>query len=900
MKILIALSALFVYFNLFAQEKKEKHIIDSLENVLINKELSKGELSKLRIDLASELVKFNPKKGDSLAQLVINDLEATKPSPLLVNAHLAAAENQFYLGSKEGLEHHIEKSLNIGKENGFDEELQKAYTLHFNCYSRFNRAKAYKMTQEAIAFAESQKAPVFLMRVYGNRAVLEYNYIKDLDEATYWFQKEMDVAKRHQKFEKMASVSMNLGVMFFRKGELEQSMSYYKTSLQALEEFEYPRLESQIYINIGLTMEKREYADSAIYYFKKSAQIAQDNDNSDILAHSYKEIGRIHKDNARYEKSITWSMKALRIYDSLKNVDYKLLAVYHSLMLTYKKMSFYDEYKNYIDLRKNKIQELGDSLLMARSYRERASYYFTIKDSLDYALNLLDSAKVIYQSKQKTELIEDIKLDYGNIYHFKGDHKNAKAYYKDYLSFINSKKNLNKIELSGVLLNIGVSAYKTKDYKESLSYLKRSLEIRKDIGKPQFLMNSYDALSDSYEAIGDYKKAYENLMLYEKYKGEVSKQEKVKDIAEIRTKYESEKKEQRNRLLKKENALTSAELEKTALENERNQTLLAGSVGGGILVVILGLVSYRGYLRKRKDNDLLQNKNEEISNQHEKISQKNTEIMDSIRYAQRIQETILPDDDFIQRSFSNSFIYFNPKEHVSGDFYWMKSIDDGTERMTMFSAIDCTGHGVPGAFVSIVGHHGLNRAVNEFKLRSPKLILEKLNKIVVQSFVSGQQANVKDGMDLALCSIDENGVLHYAGANNPLWIVSEKASNIQDRITTTHHERVRSKTYDHVDLTEIKADKRPIGYYEGQNVFVEHHVKLQKGDTIYVFSDGYADQFGGEKNKKMKTGRFKELLASLFGKPMKHQRDVLHTSFNDWMGDNEQIDDVCVIGFRYE
>ncbi len=900
MKILIALGTLLVCFSLSAQEKKENHTIDSLEKVLLNNELSKKKLNKTRIALASELVKFNPEKGDSLARLVVGELEAKQPSPFLLEAHLAAAENQFYLGSKEGLARHIEKALNLGKEQDFTEGLQKAYLLYDDCYSRFNRSKAYKMTQEAIAFAESQKAPVFLMRVYGNRAVLEYNYIKDLDEATYWFQKEMDVAKRHQMFEKMASVSMNLGVMFFQKGDLDQSMSYYKTSLKALKEFENPVLASQIYVNIGITMEKREYADSAIYYFKKSAQIAQENDNLSILADSYKEIGRIHINNARYEKSITWLIKALRIYDSMKNVDYKLLTVYHSLMLTYKKMSFFDEYKNYIDLRKNKIQELGDSLLMARSFRERASYYFTIKDSLDYALNLLDSAQVIYGSKQKSELIEEINLDYGNIYHFKGDHKNAQAHYRDYLSFINSKKNLNKIELSGILLNIGVSAYKTKDYKESLSYLKRSLEIRKDIGKPQFLMNSYEALSDSYEAIGDYKKAYEHLILYEKYKGEVSKQKKVKDIAEIRTKYESEKKEQRNRLLKKENALTSAELEKTALENERNQTLLAGSVGGGILVVILGLVSYRGYLRKRKDNDLLQNKNEEISTQHEKISQKNTEIMDSIRYAQRIQKTILPDDDFIQRSFSNSFIYFNPKEHVSGDFYWMKSIDDGTERTTMFSAIDCTGHGVPGAFVSIVGHHGLNRAVNEFKLRSPKLMLEKLNEIVVQSFMSGQQANVKDGMDLALCSIDENGVLHYAGANNPLWIVSEKSSNIQDRITTSHHDRVRSKSYDHVDLTEIKADKRPIGYYEGQNVFVEHRVNLQKGDTIYVFSDGYADQFGGEKNKKMKTGRFKELLASHFGKSMKHQHDVLHRSFNDWMGDNEQIDDVCVIGFRYE
>lgn len=270
----------------------------------------------------------------------------------------------------------------------------------------------------------------------------------------------------------------------------------------------------------------------------------------------------------------------------------------------------------------------------------------------------------------------------------------------------------------------------------------------------------------------------------------------------------------------------------------------------------------------------------EIHLQKEMVEEKNKEIVDSINYAERLQKAILPPIKNVKALVPQSFILFKPKDIVSGDFYWM----DGRSSNLLIAAVDCTGHGVPGAMVSVVGANGLNRCVREYGLTKPGPILDKLTEIILETFETSDH-QVKDGMDISLCHLhvekaknDKTAtvLLEWSGANNPLWLLRTDATEIE----------------------EIKADKQPIGQFDNRVPFTTHEFELHSGDTFYLFTDGYADQFGGPKGKKFKYKTFQDLLVAMRNEPMEKQQEILNKEFEAWKGELEQVDDVCIIGVR--
>ncbi len=264
---------------------------------------------------------------------------------------------------------------------------------------------------------------------------------------------------------------------------------------------------------------------------------------------------------------------------------------------------------------------------------------------------------------------------------------------------------------------------------------------------------------------------------------------------------------------------------------------------------------------------------EEVERQSRKVVELYKNVTDSIRYAKRLQESILPADKRIRELLPDTFVYYRPKDIVSGDFYWFERVDD----RVIFAAVDCTGHGVPGAFMSLIGHNGLNQAVKENGRARPSEVLKDLNRIAYDALHKDrEQYLVRDGMDMALCSFDPaRGVLEYAGANCPLYLVRNN------------------------EVLLFAPDKNAIGSFDldGKS-FTDHRIKLQRGDMVYIFSDGYADQFGGPKGKKFLYRRFRELLVEISAHPTDRQRGLLQEAFNSWRGAHEQVDDILVIGMR--
>jgi serine phosphatase RsbU (regulator of sigma subunit) len=257
---------------------------------------------------------------------------------------------------------------------------------------------------------------------------------------------------------------------------------------------------------------------------------------------------------------------------------------------------------------------------------------------------------------------------------------------------------------------------------------------------------------------------------------------------------------------------------------------------------------------------------EEIERQSGKLEVLYKHVTDSIRYAKRLQDAILPPARFVKELLPDSFVLFKPKDIVSGDFYWLNK----KSGRVLVAAVDCTGHGVPGAFMSLLGNNMLNQVVKENELLSAGDVLNKLNSLAAATISQkSEDGAIRDGMDLTLCILD------YAGANNPLYYFRDGKYN------------------------EVKADKFPIGYYsEEAKSFVSHRMDIRKGDIFYIFSDGYSDQFGGPKGKKFMVNQFRSMLARIHNLPMNEQKEILNQTIETWKGGLEQVDDILVIGFR--
>lgn len=416
----------------------------------------------------------------------------------------------------------------------------------------------------------------------------------------------------------------------------------------------------------------------------------------------------------------------------------------------------------------------------------------------------------------------------------------------------------NMIDSKATCLMLIAKVYMaTKQFQKAEQLLFQSIEIAKENELLHETNESYVMLIELYELQGNYKKAFETEKLNDKIEKEIYNLDKINKINEI---------ESQLKLTEKEAIIAQKELD---LKNEQLNTVEAKSkvtqlfyLVALFFVIIIFVVFI--LVRARKLNA-------KINTQKLMLEEKNTEITDSINYAKRIQSAILPATEYFKEQLPNSFILYKPKDIVAGDFYWMQTVNE----TILFAAADCTGHGVPGALVSVVCSNALNQSVKELNSTNPSKILEETRVLVKERFNKGNEVNVKDGMDIALCSLNkQTNEIEFSGANNPLWVIRNG------------------------ELIIYKGDKQPIGKHFKESPFTNYKEQLQKDDMLYVFSDGYADQFGGPKGKKFMYGQLKKLVLEVAHKSIDEQHNILNQTFEDWKGDLEQLDDVCFIGVR--
>ena len=437
-----------------------------------------------------------------------------------------------------------------------------------------------------------------------------------------------------------------------------------------------------------------------------------------------------------------------------------------------------------------------------------------------------------------------------------GDYENAVSYYQESLKL--RTKIEDKSGLPWTYLGVASLYEKTGDAQKALKNYKTGLDLITAMGEKRCQLQCLLGLGRVYLSLGEMTKAYTSLQESLKLGEELNAKPLIYEIHRVLGEYFELTKEYDKAL---EHFRMYQQMEKEVVNAEIQNRLKNQQIAFAVE-------------RSKREAEIYHLKNVELKKAYDEIEEKNTEITDSIRYARRIQAAVLPPEEVFSKFMPEHFILFRPKDIVSGDFYWMTQKD----HFTVFVAADCTGHGIPGAFMSMLGISFLNDIVGRMEKLQANKILEQLRSQVIQSLhQSGKEGEAKDGMDISLCIFDhETQELQFSGAFNSIYHIRQG------------------------DLTELKADRMPIAiHWKMEAQFTNQVITIQEGDTIYMFSDGYADQFGGPEGKKIKTKPIKDLLLSVQDQSINEQKDRLEQYFDEWKGTLPQIDDVIVMGLKF-
>lgn len=648
-----------------------------------------------------------------------------------------------------------------------------------------------------------------------------------------------------------------MGIISIYKTDFAAAIQYFNNSLEKATEIDDQMNIFKVHNNIGNVYINLSDYDKAVNSFTQALAIAEALDDKKSMAQCYNNIAIIHKYHSDYATAMDYYNKAAALSASID--DNMLLSQVYSNISTIRFLQ--KDFKSAIDYCNKALaleQANNDLYGIGINYANLGEYYFAVhqNDSLNaaYSRAALDSSAHYYRKALSlaTELDDDQRIC------------NAK-------------------------IGLGLISFTNKDYSGAYRYFNEAVETSRRIGIVEITMLAYDHLTDVDVATGNYKRALEHFSLYKAYSDSIYTTENQNSINEMEAKYQAEKKQQEIEILNKEKAL----------ESIKNKVLVGGVI---LLLLFLGAV-FVALISRIRDNKLLTSKNTEIQHQHEEIQlqanrlaeanheitlqkdqieNSHQKITDSINYARYIQSAVMPSEEHITELLPKHFILFKPRDIVSGDFYMIKQVD----HRIFIVAADCTGHGVPGAFMSMMGIALLNEFMQKSEIKGAAQFLELL-RIQIKSALkqSGQAGEQREGMDIALCILDKNNnELNYAGAYSPLWLF--RRSNEPKGLTESGA----------MEFVEYRADRQPAGIYQKEKPFTEHRIQLNPGDRFYIFSDGFYSQFGGEKGEKLKTKPFREILTRVSKLPMSLQKAALESAFSQWQGNEIQIDDVLVMG----
>jgi serine phosphatase RsbU (regulator of sigma subunit) len=555
-----------------------------------------------------------------------------------------------------------------------------------------------------------------------------------------------------------------------------------------------------------------------------------------LAAGNTKEAFNVNKQLISIAEELNDAELMANAYSRMGRLFYRIDDTEKSLFYYQKALKLFKQKNNLAGIEKTYCQ-LGDC--------------YTNKSHYDLAIECYERGLEVNKQTSDPEQKVNFLVGIGNVYYNLDNNEKALYFYKEALANSFEKdNNFIKNNIASVLMNMD-------RYKEAKPYL---LEFYYLSTVPDDKAVGAFNLAQTYEQLGDYNSAMDFMDIYVRINDSLNSARYSSNLSEIEAKYRNEKQEEQNILL-------NERLKRKSLQ-------IYFALAAILLLSVLAFFIFRGLRQKNKANKALAEKNKIIHEKSIIVAEQHKDITDSIKYAQRIQKAILPPDRLWSSILPQSFVFYQPKDILSGDFYWIED----TPEFIFIGAADCTGHGVPGALMSIVNYNLLNKAVLERGLTDAGSILDSVNKSLTQSLhQTFQESAMRDGMDISLCVINKaTRQMNYAGAYNSIYIVRNN------------------------EIKELMPDKQPVGAFMEDNIkpFTNQYFQLSDQDVVYMFSDGYADQFGGPKGKKYKYKKMQALLLENHQKPFAVQKAIAAASINEWKGNLEQVDDILLLGFR--
>ncbi len=643
-------------------------------------------------------------------------------------------------------------------------------------------------------------------------------------------------------------------------GNMASALKYYKQALKIREENNFLEDQAVSHLNIGVLLYNQGDIYNALNHYHEALEIQEKlNDEKGMLT-TFNNVGALHKHQGDFELALEYYNKSLVLskkLDSKKGMAFN----YNNIGVVYSKQKKFNEALEYYSKSLELRIALGHKRKIALGYNNIGSVYKNLK-KYDEALEYYTKSLQLQQE---------------------ADNKAGQS---------TTHSNLSSVHLT--LGNLAKAQF----------HGEKSLKFSQSIGYPENIQSAAGLLSSIYQKQDKFEQALHMHQLHMQMRDSINNKNTHKAALKKQANYEFDK----------QKALDDAAHEKElALEHEakEKQKIMTYAAVGGIVLTVLFLlfVFHRlNITRKQKQtieeqkilvdeaNEELNQTNEEILAQRDQIEYqkdiieaKHTQVQDSIKYALKIQQAILPKEDHVNKALPEHFILFKPRDIVSGDFYW----SDVKGEHLFIAAADCTGHGVPGAFMSMLGLSFLNQINRTSKDLSPGEMLDQLKISIIRELKQeGKEKEAKDGMDISLVKLNLNTLeLEYAGAYNPLYVINKNRSELCENAVPFRNSSIG---------WEVKATKRPIGIAYGRKdiPFQNHKIQLQKGDFLCIFTDGYADQFGGNNDSKFTYGKFKELLVNHYESPVLSIKELLAEEFSKWKGTETQTDDVCVIGVK--
>jgi tetratricopeptide (TPR) repeat protein len=775
--------------------------------------------------------------------------------------------------TKQALNYYIEKKDLSG--------MAKAYSAYGDIYANNNDFdKSINYYQKAYELEFRIKNPGGAAYNLNSIGFLYYNQ-NNIDKAIEYFNKALLVAKS-KSVKDEANALNSLGTAFRRKGENGKAKEYFVKALSVLKETQENKILAKTYQNLGLVnFESGEYENAIKMYIEaeKLRNIIGDLKGQGIALNN---IGNVYYSWGKYETAISYYQKAIKIFENINYVN-GIASCHSNIGMIYIKMKNLVSAKEYLEKALEESIALGKKKEIANAYGQLVNLHSKIINEKFLKLYGSNWEKEIMKCKKPDEIIAEYKqcLEYnqkaleiskeindqqqtanclnnfGTIYSMTGNSSKALEFLQGSLTI--NKKIGNKADECTNLYAIGIVYDLMGNSVKAISFFEEALEIAQKLNKKDAEMEIYRNLSIAYENQGKLGKSLQTYKIFSDLKDTILNKDIVQQMTEMQTKYETDKKQKEIALLNKDK-----KIQENQIQQQRITILFFIIITIAIIVLVITLV--RQNIQRKKTNLALAEKNNLITEQKK-------EITDSIHYASRIQNAILPPKETVTEYLPEHFIFYRPRDIVSGDFYYISERDGNIIVVTA----DCTGHGVPGAFMSMLGSAFLHEIVNKTSVLKADVILNDLRAQLIRALhQTGKSGESRDGMDLTLYILNrDTNKLEYAGANNPLIIIRDG------------------------EIVEYKADKMPIGIHDRAGLsFTSNQIDLQKNDMLYTYSDGYIDQFGGPDGKKFMSKRFKNLLAEIGHLQIDEQYKLVESNMQSWKNGSAQVDDILVIGVR--